>query len=89
MVFMTFTSPDEAALYIDQMIETESLGRAEYGMGAVSLGYDPYDWATDYSGYRTAADPTFAAAEAFLAATAPAAPVATTTIDPDPSDLPF
>ena len=57
---------DEAYEYIDHAHEAESEQRAEYGMGAVSLGYDPYEWASDYGGYRTSDDPEFARAQRII-----------------------
>jgi hypothetical protein len=63
MIFKTY---DEAAEYVDQARESESEQRAEYGSGAVSLGYDPAEWAPAYEGYRTSDDPTFAEADRLL-----------------------
>jgi len=53
---------DEAFEYIDHAHEAESEQRAEYGSGAASLGYDPYEWGPAYDGYRVADDPLFAKA---------------------------
>jgi hypothetical protein len=54
---------NEAFEYIDQAHEAEGEQRAEYGSGCVSLGYDPYEWAPAYEGYRCSDDDTFAAAQ--------------------------
>lgn len=53
---------DEAFEYVDHANEAESEQRAEYGMGAVSMGYDPAEWGPAYDGYRTADDPQYAEA---------------------------
>jgi hypothetical protein len=53
---------DEAVEYVEHAIQSESEQRAEYGMGAVSLGYDPYEWSSAYDGYRTSDDSTYAEA---------------------------
>ena len=50
---------DEAWEYVLTAQEAEGEQRAEYGSGAVSLGYDPYEWAPAYDGYRTATDPQY------------------------------
>lgn len=59
---------DEAYEYVDQAIESESEQRAEYGSGAVSMGYDPHEWSAAYEGYRTAEDPEFQRAQALIKA---------------------
>lgn len=61
-----FTSYDEASEYLSQAYEAEGEQRAEYGMGAVSMGYDPYEWAPAYEGYRADADPMVAEAKRLL-----------------------
>jgi hypothetical protein len=58
---------DEASEYVWQATEAEGEQRAEYGMGAVSLGYDGAEWAVAYDGYRTSDDPQFAEAQRLLA----------------------
>lgn len=59
---------DEAFEYVDHANEAESEQRAEYGMGAVSMGYDPADWGPAYDGYRTADDEQYAEARRIIAA---------------------
>lgn len=58
----------EAEAYLESAHESESELRAEYGMGAVSLGYDAAEWAPAYDGYRVTDDPTYAEALAVLEA---------------------
>jgi hypothetical protein len=67
----------------------ESEQRAEFGMGAVSLGYDPGEWASDYGGYKCSDDQAFA--EALALVTAAETQTAETYDDPRdyPDDLPF
>lgn len=58
---------DEAYEYVDRALESESECRAEFGSGAVSLGYDPYEaLALNYDGYRTSDDPTFTEARRII-----------------------
>ena len=59
---------EEAYEYVDHAVEAESEQRAEYGMGAVSMGYDPHEWGPAYDGYRTSDDETFAEAQRIIAA---------------------
>lgn len=81
---MTLT---EAQDYVDTSHEIESEARAEYGMGATSLGYDAAEWAPAFDGYRAADDPAYAEAARIIAAHAPA-PVAVAAVDTS-DDLPF
>jgi hypothetical protein len=57
----------EAYEYVEHADEHESESRAEYGMGAVSLGYDPGDWSTAYGGYRASDDATYVEARRIIA----------------------
>ena len=59
---------EEATEYVERAVEAEGEQFAEWGSGAVSLGYDAAEWAADYHGYRTSTDPAFAEAEALLKA---------------------
>lgn len=59
---------EEAYEYIWQAAEIEGEQRAEYGMGAVSLGYDPAEWGAAYEGYRCSDDPQYAEAQRIVAA---------------------
>ena len=59
---------DEAYEYVDQAHEMESEQRAEYGMGSVSMGYDPAEWGAAYDGYRISDDETYAEAQRIIAA---------------------
>jgi hypothetical protein len=68
--------------------ESEGEQRAEYGMGAVSMGYDPGDWSAAYDGYRCADDPEYAEAQRLIRidrASRPAPPVTPVSSD----DIPF
>jgi hypothetical protein len=56
----------EAREYLEHAYESEGEQRAEYGSGAVSLGYDGNEAMFYYDGYRTAEDPHVACAEAVL-----------------------
>lgn len=62
---MTLTDAYE---YVTRAIEAEGEQRAEYGMGAVSLGYDGGEAMAHYEGYSTANDPEFKEAQALIAA---------------------
>lgn len=53
---------DEAWEYMDHAHQAEGEARAEYGMGAVSLGYDPAEWMFAYDGYRCSDDSVYAEA---------------------------
>lgn len=57
---------EEAYEYVEHAREAESEQRAEYGMGAVSMGYDPHEWAPAYDGYRCSDDETFAEAQRII-----------------------
>jgi hypothetical protein len=57
---------DEAFEYVDMAEQSESEQRAEFGMGAVSLGFDPYDAMGAYDGYRCADDPQYAEARKLI-----------------------
>jgi hypothetical protein len=50
---------DEACEYVRNAEESESEHRAEYGMGAVSLGYNGSEVMAHYDGYRACDDPTY------------------------------
>lgn len=56
----------EARRYVDQAYEAEGEQRAEYGSGAVSLGYDGGEAMLHYDGYRASEDEMFVAARALL-----------------------
>jgi len=58
---------DEAYEYVDQAHEMEGEQRAEFGMGAVSMGYDGNEAMAFYEGYRTADDPQYAEAQRIIA----------------------
>lgn len=57
---------EEAYEYRERAEEHESESRAEWGSGAVSLGYDPGAWF--YDGYRTSDDESYAEALRVIAA---------------------
>jgi hypothetical protein len=57
----------EAYEYVMQAIESEGEQRAEFGMGAASMGFDPNEFMPAYDGYRTSEDPDFQAAQRLLA----------------------
>jgi hypothetical protein len=62
-----FKSYEDASEYVDHADEMESEMKAEYGMGAVSLGYNGSDAvAMFYDGYRAGDDPTYSAAVKLL-----------------------
>lgn len=63
MIFRTIEDADE---YVAQAVESEGEQRAEYGSGAVSLGYDGSEAMMYYDGYRAADDPDYRAAKALL-----------------------
>lgn len=86
---MTF---DEAVEYMDHAEQSESEMRGEWGMGAVSMGYDPHAWV--YDGYTTATDPLYRVAKKIVDAEMQRrhpAPVATHDFGTpgDPDDIPF
>ena len=58
---------DEAYEYVDRAHEAEGEQRAEFGMGAVSLGYDGNEAMAHYDGYRTSDDSTYAEAKRIIA----------------------
>jgi hypothetical protein len=79
---------DDAAEYIERSAEAESEARAEYGSGAVSLGYNGAEAMFHYDGFRTADDSLYVAAVRYLAALRPTTPAAPASpISPD--DIPF
>jgi hypothetical protein len=81
---------DEAHEYVAMAHESEGEQRAEYGMGAVSLGYDPNEWSVAYDGYRTADDPTYQEAQRIIAAyNAERALVVVTVHNNNDEDIPF
>jgi hypothetical protein len=82
---------DEAIEYVDRAHEAEGEQRAEFGMGAVSMGFDPYDAMTFYNGYRIADDPDYAAARRIIDAySAERALVQVVRWAPfNPDDIPF
>lgn len=57
----------EAHEYVEQACECEAENKAEYGMGAVSLGYDGNQAMAYYDGYRCSEDEAYAAAKAIIA----------------------
>ena len=59
---------DEAWEYVEHAIEAEGEQRGEYGMGAVSLGYNGAEAMFHYDGYRTSDDEQFAEAQRIIAA---------------------
>lgn len=61
---------DDASEYVSEAGNAEGEARAEYGSGAVSLGYDGAEAMLHYDGYRTSDDPLYAAASAMLGADA-------------------
>jgi hypothetical protein len=63
---------DDAYEIVQRSHEAEGEQRAEYGSGAVSLGYNGAEAMAHYDGYRASNDPLFNAAKAFIAANAPA-----------------
>jgi hypothetical protein len=66
---------DEAYEYVSMAHESEGEQRAEYGMGAVSMGYDPGDWSAAYDGYRCADDPMYREAQRIIDADRASRPV--------------
>lgn len=79
---------DEAYEYVSQAHEAEGEQRAEFGMGAVSMGFDPYDSMAAYNGYRCADDPEYAEAKAIIDAHRPVvAPLPPVAVNDD--DIPF
>jgi hypothetical protein len=79
---------DDAAEYIYRCDETESETRAEYGSGAVSLGYDGAEAMAHYDGYRASDNALYATAVRYLAALRPAKPAAPAS-PASPDDIPF
>ena len=63
-----FATIEDACEYLEHADQSESEHRAEYGMGAASLGYDPIEWAPAYDGYRTSDDPLYQEAAALVKA---------------------
>ena len=59
---------DEAYEYVEHANEAEGEQRAEYGSGAVSLGYDGNEAMMHYDGYSTANDPEYKEAQRIIAA---------------------
>src|SRR4051812_14085655 len=57
---------DEAYEYEEHAHETESELRAEFGMGAQSMGWNGSDWMAAYDGYRTADDPQYVEAQRII-----------------------
>lgn len=80
---------EEAFEYVDQAEQSESEQRAEYGSGAVSLGYDPYEWMPMYDGYRTSDDPQYAEAKRIIAENYTPLPTADPRALVDTDDIPF
>ena len=58
---------EAAAEYVSMSHEAEGEQRAEFGMGAQSMGWDGNEWMAAYDGYRCADDPIYAEAAALLA----------------------
>jgi regulator of protease activity HflC (stomatin/prohibitin superfamily) len=79
---------DDAAEYIERSDEAESEARAEYGSGAVSLGYDGSEAMAHYDGYRAADNALYATAVRYLAALRPITP-APPASPVSPDDIPF
>lgn len=79
---------EEAWEYVDRAHEMEGEQRAEYGSGAVSMGYDPHEWMPAYDGYRTSEDPQYAEAKGIIDAYNALHP-APTLLPVSESDIPF
>ena len=58
---------EEACEYVSRAYEAEGEQRAEFGSGAVSLGYDGNEAMAYYDGYSAASDPEFALAQRIIA----------------------
>ena len=67
---------DECSEYVAQGDEIEGESRAEFGSGAVSLGYNGSEAMAHYDGYRSANDPKYVEARRRLDEARPA-PVVT------------
>jgi hypothetical protein len=80
---------DEAYEYVSHAIEAEGEQRAEYGMGAVSLGYDPGEWSAAYDGYRTSDDAEFTEARRIIAAHEAERGLVKVTLHNNTDDIPF
>ena len=81
---------DEAFEYVDMAEQAESEQRAEYGMGAVSLGYDPAEWGPAYDGYRTSDDEQYAEARRIIREYREANPLPAPVVIPvSDDDIPF
>ena len=83
---------DEAWEYVDRAIEAEGEQRGEYGMGAVSLGYNGAEAMWHYDGYRTSTDPQYAEARKIIAAYQSERQLVKVTLWPKPDttdDIPF
>lgn len=78
---------DEAYEYVDQSEQHEGEARAEYGSGAVSLGYDGSEAMLYYDGYRCSEDPQYAEAQKIIAEHNVVRVVRWIPINPD--DIPF
>jgi hypothetical protein len=57
---------NEACEYVSRAYEAEGEQRAEFGSGAVSLGYNGTEAMAYYDGYRTSDDPEFALARRII-----------------------
>ncbi len=80
---------EDARQYMESSHECESEQRAEYGMGAVSLGLDPHEWAPAYEGYRCADDPTYLEAELIVEAHDASLPRPVLPVVDTSEDIPF
>lgn len=80
---------EEAHEYVYMAHEAEGEQRGEFGMGAVSMGFDPYDAMAAYDGYRTATDPEYAEARRIIAAHQAANPPAPIPSTVNSDDIPF
>lgn len=79
---------DECSAYVMACEESESEHYAEWGSGAVSLGYSASDLGGHYDGYRASGDPKYREARARLDAERPApAPAPVVAVSND--DIPF
>lgn len=78
----------ECSEYVEDMRESNDIQRAEAGMGAVSMGFDPYDGMAEWAAAQEP-DHYYNAAMARLAAESPAPAVPAATYAPDPADIPF
>lgn len=83
---------EDCARMVSNAYEAEGEQRAEYAMGAASMGYNPSEWAPAYDGYRVADDPIVAACEARLRAESPVRrepPIWSPLVPRDYDDIPF